>query len=277
MLITNGQEKSRQVPLEHRKKPFTLAITLRQTSGMKYSEAAPHPALSKYVDAYWTATGSSKTVAVEKILPDGCVDIIFNVGNDCYTDNGAVLMNNAKAYLVGTMTRFKETEMDSSTRLLGVRFKPGTFLGFFNYAPLCEIANRTVELDAHFCFNTNKLIKSPFEFLDKLLFKNLKSPNQHLLEQIQTIQKSKGQVKIEELASIHFTTVRQLERNFKHHLGITPKEFVNLVRYQNVKAAIEQRKHGQSLLSIAFDFGYYDHAHLTNHFRQYNGCTPSVF
>jgi len=243
---------------------------------MKYSEATPHPALSKYVDAYWTATGNSKTFTVEKILPDGCVDIIFNVGNDCYTDNGTVLMKNDKAYLVGTMTRFKETEMDSSTSLVGIRFKPGTFLAFFNFAPLCEVADRTVELDARFSFNTNKLIKSPFEFLDKLLFKNLKSPNEQLLEQIQTIQKSKGQVKIEELASMLFTTARQLQRNFKHHLGITPKEFVNLVRYQNVKAAIEQRKPGQSLLSIAFDFGYYDHAHLTNHFRQYNGNVPSV-
>jgi AraC-like DNA-binding protein len=167
--------------------------------------------------------------------------------------------------------------MDSSTRLFGIRFKPGSFLAFFNCAPLYEVANRTVELDARFCFNTDKLIKFPLEFLDKFLFKNLKSPNQYLLEQVETIQKSKGQVKIEELASIHCTTVRQLERQFKHYLGITPKEFVNLVRYQNVKAAIEQRKPGQSLLSIAFDFGYYDHAHLTNHFRQYNGCVPSVF
>jgi AraC-like DNA-binding protein len=243
---------------------------------MKYSEAVPHPALSKYVDAYWIATGSSKTFTVEKILPDGCVDIIFNVGNDCYTDNGALLMKNNKAYLVGTMTRFKETEMDSSTRLLGIRFKPGSFLAFFNYSPLCEVANRTVEMDARLCLNTNMLIKSPFEFLDKFLFRNLKSPNEYLLEQVQTIQKSKGQVKIDELASMHFTTVRQLERNFKHYLGITPKEFVNLVRYQNVKAAIEKRKPGQSLLSIAFDFGYYDHAHLTNEFTQYNGCAPSA-
>jgi AraC-like DNA-binding protein len=244
---------------------------------MKYSEAPPHPSLSKYVDAYWTATGRSKTSTVEKILPDGCVDIIFNIGNDCYTDNGAFLMKNDKAYLVGTMTRFKETEMDSSTRLFGVRFRPGAFLAFFKFAPMCEVANRTVELDARFCFNTTKLIKSPFEFLDKLLLKNLKSVNQQLLEQIQTIQKSKGQLKIEELASIHYTTARQLERSFKHHLGVTPKEFVNLVRYQNVKAAIEQRKPGESLLSIAFDFGYYDHAHLTNHFRQYNGCAPLAF
>jgi len=203
---------------------------------MNYSEAAPHPALSKYVDAYWTATGSSQTLTVERILPDGCVDIIFNVGNDCYTDNGDVLMKNDRTYLVGTMTRFKETEMDMGTRLFGIRFKPGAFLAFFNYAPLCEVANRTVELDARFCFNTNILIKSRFEFLDKLLFKNLKNPNQYLLDQIQTIQRSKGQLKIEELASVHCTTARQLERNFKHYLGITPKEFVNLVRYQHVKA-----------------------------------------
>ena len=243
---------------------------------MKYSEAAPHPALSKYVDAYWTATGNSKTVAVEKILPDGCVDIIFNVGNDCYTDNGAVLMKNERTYLVGTMTKLKETEMDTSTRLVGIRFKPGTFLAFFSYAPLCDVANRTVELDARFCFNTDLMIRSPFNFLDKLLFKNLKSPNQHLLEQIQSVQKSKGQIRIDKLASAHYTTVRQLERNFKQYLGISPKEFVNLVRYQNVKTAIEQRKPGESLLSIAFDFGYYDHAHLTNHFIQHHGSAPSL-
>jgi AraC-like DNA-binding protein len=242
---------------------------------MNYSETAPHPALSKYVDAYWAVTGSSKTLTTEKILPDGCVDIIFNLGNDCCTDNGTVLMKNDRIYLVGTMTRVKETEMDGDTRLVGIRFKPGSFLAFFNYEPLCEIANRTVELDSRFCFNPNEITKAPFEHLDKLLFKNLKRPNQYLLEQVQAIQKSKGQVKIEELASLHCTTVRQLERNFKHYLGITPKEFVNLVRYQNVKAAIEQRKPGESLLSIAFDFGYYDHAHLTNHFRQYNGCAPS--
>jgi AraC-like DNA-binding protein len=244
---------------------------------MKYSEAAPHPALSKYVDAYWTVAGCSKKVAIEKILPDGCVDIIFNAGNDCYTDNGNVLMKSDKTYIVGTMTRFKETQMDNDTRLVGIRFKPGAFLAFFRYMPLCEIANKTVELDASFYLNADSLVKSPFEFMDKLLLKNLKSHDQYLLEQIQTIQKLKGRVKIEELASIHYTTVRQLERNFKHYLGITPKEFVNLVRYQNVRTAIEQRRPGQSLLSIAFDFGYYDHAHLTNHFRQHHGCAPSGF
>jgi AraC-like DNA-binding protein len=242
---------------------------------MKYLETAPHPALSAYVDAYWSVTGSSKTIIKEKILPDGCIDIIFNLGNDCYTENRSFLLKNERAYLIGTMTRFKETEMDTNTRLMGIRFKPGSFPAFFQ-APLQEVANRTVDMDSGFVFDPGMLMKSPFETLDKLLFKNLKCPNQDLLDQIRTIQKLKGQVKIEELASKHYTTVKQLQRNFNHWLGITPKEFVNLVRYQNAKAAIDHRKPGQSLLAIAVDFGYYDHAHLTNQFSQYVGSAPSV-
>src|ERR1700741_5490201 len=92
---------------------------------MQYVEVTPHPMLSNYVDAYWTASGSSTPHSIEKILPDGCVDIIFNLGNDCYTDNGTFLMKSEKTYLVGTMTKDKETEMDNNTKLLGVRFKPG--------------------------------------------------------------------------------------------------------------------------------------------------------
>ncbi len=242
---------------------------------MQYLEVTPHPTLSNYVDAYWTASGSSTQHSIEKILPDGCVDIIFNLGNDCYTDNGTFLMKSEKTYLVGTMTTYKETGMDNNTKLLGVRFKPGAVSAFFKFVSLSEIKNQTIELGKSLCPDLRKLIKSPFELLNQELARNLNKPNRYLLMQIETIKKSKGQIKIQELASIHYTTVRQLERNFKEHLGITPKEFVNLVRYQNAMKAIEQRKSNESILSIAFDFGYYDHAHLTNDFRRYNGCAPT--
>jgi AraC-like DNA-binding protein len=242
---------------------------------MQYNEVTPHPTLSNFVDAYWTATGNSTRQIIEKILPDGCVDIIFNLGNDCYTDNGNFLMKAEKAFLVGTMTRFKETVMDNNTSLLGVRFKPGAVSAFFRFMPLSEITNKTIELEKLASFDLRKLTESPFEFLNQELIKNLNKPNHYLLLQIQTIKKSKGQIKIEELATKHCTTVRQLERNFKEHLGITPKELVNLVRYQNAMKAIEQRKATQSILSIAFDFGYYDHSHLANDFKRYTGSTPA--
>ena len=39
--------------------------------------------------------------------------------------------------------------------------------------------------------------------------------------------------------------------------------------------AFQKRKPKESLLSIAFDYGYYDDAHLTNEFKRYNGAVPS--
>jgi AraC-like DNA-binding protein len=186
-------------------------------------------------------------------------------------------MKSEKTYLVGTMTKYKETDMDNNTKLLGVRFKPGAVSAFFKFGSLSEITNQTIELGKYLCLDLGKLIKSPFELLNQELVRNLNKPNLYLLTQIQTIKKSKGQITIPALASIHCTTVRQLERNFKEHLGITPKEFVNLVRYQNAMKAIEQRKPDESILSIAFDFGYYDHSHLTNDFKRYIGCAPTFF
>jgi AraC-like DNA-binding protein len=248
---------------------------LKPHGKMQYKEVTPHPTLSNYVDAYWTATGSSTKHSIEKILPDGCVDIIFNLGNDCFTDNGNFLMKSEKAFLVGTMTKYKETVMDNNTSLLGVRFKPGAISSFFKFVSLSEITNQTIELGELKGFDKRKLMESPFELLNQELAKHLNRPNLYLLMQIQTIKKSKGQIKIEELASAHCTTVRQLERNFKAHLGITPKEFANLVRYQHAMRAIAQRKSNESIMSIAFDFGYYDHSHLTNDFRRYTGSPPT--
>src|SRR5689334_8550633 len=108
---------------------------------MKYSQENPDKSLAGYIDAYWTAKGDSINTFTEKILPDGCIDIIFNLGSDCLTDNGEFNMRGEKVYLVGTMTRFKETRMHSETRLIGVRFKPAGFSAFHRFSSLHEITD----------------------------------------------------------------------------------------------------------------------------------------
>ncbi|TWV97499.1 helix-turn-helix domain-containing protein [Chitinophaga pinensis] len=66
----------------------------------------------------------------------------------------------------------------------------------------------------------------------------------------------------------HITT-RQLERNFQRHIGVSPKEFTNIVRFRCALSQIKHNKQEGSLLSIALDCGYYDHAHLTNEIKRY--------
>uniref|UniRef100_UPI002930D629 DUF6597 domain-containing transcriptional factor n=1 Tax=Pedobacter psychrodurus TaxID=2530456 RepID=UPI002930D629 len=98
---------------------------------MAYSEIQPHPALQAYIDAYWVSEITDYTPHKTKILPDGCVDIIFNIEDDYRTDNGTLLMKSEAIYLIGTMMRFKEYNTVGKVKLLGVRFKPAACSYFF--------------------------------------------------------------------------------------------------------------------------------------------------
>jgi AraC-like DNA-binding protein len=242
---------------------------------MRYSQVTPDKSLADYIDAYWTAKGDPINTVTEKILPDGCIDIIFNLGSDCITDNGAFNMQSEKVCLVGTMTRFKETLIHSETRLIGVRFKPAGFSAFHKFSSLHEITDKTIEYEKLFLFDLKKISLNHAAYFNQFFFDKLKKPNYFLLQAIETIRAHKGQIKVEALALKHFTTVRQLERSFKQHIGISPKQLINLIRYQNAMTAFQKRKPKESILSIAFDHGYYDHAHLTNEFKRYNGVIPA--
>ena len=80
---------------------------------------------------------------------------------------------------------------------------------------------------------------------------------------------------IYELSRRHFITTRQLERNFKKFIGLTPKEYSNIVRFQNALNIIKNSSENRSLLDIAFECGYYDHSHLNNEFKRNTGFSPS--
>jgi AraC-like DNA-binding protein len=244
---------------------------------MTYYQSSPHYALTNYIDAYWTAKGDAKELTIEKILPDGCVDIILNLGEDCKTDDNQSTMRNGQSYLVGTMTRFKKTVMTDKTHLFGIRFKPAAFSAFYNFDLLHEVTDQTVAFDKGLSPDIQKIIKNPTPYLDQFLLNRFSKPKHNLLQVIDDIQKHKGQINLQTLALSHFTTVRQLERSFKKHIGTSPKEFINLVRYQFALSTIQKKTHKRSLLDIAFECGYYDHSHLTNEVKRYTGMLPSQF
>lgn len=242
---------------------------------MAYNQFNPHPALAAYIDAYWTVAADGNELTTEKILPDGCVDIIFNLGADCKTDNSRFTMHNEKAYLVGTMTRFKETNVNPETNLLGIRFKPAAFSAFYKFSSLHEVTDQTVGFEKTLSPDLQKTIQYSTAYLNHFFLNKLSKPKHILLPVIADIQNHKGQLSAHALAQRHFTTTRQLERSFKQHVGISPKEFINFVRYQFTLSVIKNKASNRSLLDIAFECGYYDHSHLTNEVKRYTGVAPS--
>jgi AraC-like DNA-binding protein len=241
---------------------------------MSYKQIKPHPALADYIDAYWTVSGNGRTKHTTKILPDGCVDIIINRGADYGVDN-ALTMQHGKAYVVGTMTRFKETILDAETDIVGIRFKPAAFSVFYTFCSLHEITDMTVAFEKNLAPDPDMLARNFKSYLDQFFLRRMSRPRHSLLAVIDDIRQHRGQLTVTALALRHATTCRQLERNFRLHVGVAPKEFINLVRYQCTLPLLQKNAANRSLLDIAFDCGYYDHAHLTNEIKRYTGEAPS--
>ncbi|MBN9379132.1 MAG: AraC family transcriptional regulator [Chitinophagaceae bacterium] len=235
---------------------------------MQYITTPPHPALTPYIDAYWSVNGAGHGTVTNRILPDGCVDIIFNVGEDDQ------VMKSGKAYLVGTMTRTIESMVNPDTHLVGVRFKPAAFSVFYKFSSLHEITDRAIECEKGLA-PALACMKAPTEGWNKFFLEKVSEPGHALFPILEDIQRRHGQVRVEELTRRHFVTARQLERSFKYYTGISPKEFINQARFRHALQAIRHRQPGKDLADIAFACGYYDQAHLSNEIRRYSGTMPS--
>lgn len=242
---------------------------------MKLTEFKPHSELASFVEAYWVATCKEGGTSMDKVTPDGCVDIIINLGEDYFIESENATLKSEKAYLGGAITHFMETKSVPETLLVGVRFKPSAFSHFYAFSSLHEVTNNFVEFSNELIPKISSFSNDIPRAFDTFYYKKLIQPKYSLLPVIETVSRNRGNVSVYELASRHCTTVRQLERNFKYYIGLSPKEFINIIRYRFAQQIIQMNHPNRTLSDIAFECGYYDHAHLSREIKRYTGLVPT--
>lgn len=67
----------------------------------------------------------------------------------------------------------------------------------------------------------------------------------------------------------------EFARRFKGTTGETPHQYV--LRYRLEKASDALRRPHQSIAQVAVDFGFFDQAHFTRHFKRRYGLAPGQF
>ncbi|WP_025146713.1 helix-turn-helix domain-containing protein [Pedobacter jeongneungensis] len=242
---------------------------------MKFTEIKPCAALAPFIHAYWELKGDENDAQWERNFPDGCPGLVINLGETCKTDNGSISMNYGKTYAVGAMTSFNDSFIEKGTHLMGVCLKPAAFSSFYHYAPQNELINSTIEFDKPISFETEKMIENPIAYLNHFYTNRIGNMDMQFQSVLTDIQQSNGQASIYEVAKRNYTTIRQLERKFKTYIGITPKEYSNIIRFQHALAIIQNPGQERSLLEIAFECGFYDHSHLSNEIKRNTGLAPS--
>lgn len=85
--------------------------------------------------------------------------------------------------------------------------------------------------------------------------------------------RAKGAVRLHDVASQLSLGLRQFERNFLSEIGLSPKLYSRVARFQ---AALDTRIHRQDTrwASLANEFGYHDQMHMIKDFQKLSGLTP---
>ena len=92
---------------------------------------------------------------------------------------------------------------------------------------------------------------------------------------VSRITRAKGQVTIPQLEEETNYSACYLRRIFKSYHGISPKQFAQYIRFQNLLEQIN--KDDIRFDDIALECGYYDEAHMMREFKNYTGKTMEQY
>jgi AraC-like DNA-binding protein len=245
---------------------------------MRYHEIRPRAPLNSFVECFWTLEGDGPTVggSPERILPDGCVELVLNFGERFSQHTEGKRSLQPRHFLVGQMSGPILISPTGTVQLLGIRFHPGGTLPFFR-VPMTELTDRVVELGGVSTeLERELLLAEKTQAIESVLLARLVRGNYDSspLRLAARIVSSAGLVSIDKLASEAGISSRQLERRFMRDVGVGPKLLSRILRFQQVFRAVERVD--PAWASIAVECGYYDQAHLIRDFNQFAGQTPAV-
>lgn len=248
-----------------------------------YTEIAPCNALKPFIRCFW---GSPEPVRASDVaarpglvIPDTCMDIIITLDYRQNTVAGGFCALDERAYSA------RSGPADQAlTSTFAIRFYAWT-ASLFTEHPLTGSKNRNYHVSDFFSSLEKKLtpmlmsvtsLEKRAEIASVYLLQQLREDrmNPVLMNAVHDIISSRGTMKIADLAASHAISRKQLERVFDEYMGVSPKTFSSLVRYQMLWQAL-CFGHDHNILDLVEKYGYFDQAHLLNDFKQHHTLTPT--
>lgn len=242
----------------------------------RYNEYAPDERLRDVVCCYWSSAAEpQQDCQWHRIVPDGCIDIIFDL--DAREMKGA--------FLSQLMMSYDVMPLYEPMAFFGIRMYASQLRRLFGYAG-AALTGYHVGLESWLGHDATVIteqvitandLAERMQIVDTWLLHLLyqrDDPTSSLWHTVvQEIHDRRGHVSIRQLATDTYYSERTLRRLFQQELGISPKEWADIVRFQAF-LRYWQMQPQLPLSKLATAFGYYDQAHLNLAFHRYYGLTP---
>ena len=231
-----------------------------------YREWAPPNALSPALACLWVRVVPSKGAPPTLVLPDACVDLIWQ------QDRGA--------YVAGPDTGPALTSLPQGMVLLGARFRPGAGGPALGIA-LNELLNRRIDLSD---LRPDLARQFPATLTPKDALRQVAATTARLIAEgppdVLVCQASgrlaQPQTRVEVLAREHGLSERQFRRRFQATVGYGPKTLQRVLRFRRFLAYIDAELVEADFARVALDFGYSDQPHLTRECTRFSGLPPAA-
>lgn len=247
---------------------------------MEFTFHDPPTLLADTIKAIWCARGTREEFASpEPIVPDGCVELIFNLADPF--KNGEI---QPLALLAGQMMGPVVAVPTGDVDLIGVRFHPGRAGAAFR-TPMWELQDQLIDASAVFT-GADRLVDDlrnqknalRLDYLCSALAQRMRARRPRsrgvIDRSIATIEARHGNVAIEQLAQDSGVSRRHLERRFQDEVGLSAKQLARIHRVHAVLRTMQERP-SLSGAEIAALCGYSDQPHMIRELKSIAGQTPA--
>lgn len=220
-----------------------------------------HPALYGVAESFWVSV-RPEAATDELVLPSGQAQLVVD------GDRGVSL-------LVGPRTR--AAVVPSSRFAAGISLGPVGLTALSAVQPR-DLVDDVAEADEALGERTTACLdgSDPLDILDRLerqivgLHRDDSEPDQLVLAAERSI---RAGFRLDAVTSVLGVDRRQLVPAFRDRVGLPPKQYQRLLRFQRAVRAMRVPTPA-SLAAIAARCGYADQPHLSRDFKEFSGLTP---
>lgn len=257
---------------------------------MLYLTYAPKPPINEFVDYFWLFDGG-QAPRKERIVPSGTSELVINLRDDeiCihHPAHSKQHRRLSGAVLSGTYSSILVVNAMQHESMLGVHFKSGgafPFLGALAseltdaHADLADLWSRPAnQLRERLCDALTPWHR--FQIMEEVLTGRLRcSRKGHVAVEI-ALNKfgpfGTGAL-VRDVARDVGLCQRQFRKVFAAQVGLTPKVFCRILRFQRVRTIADQIEN-PDWARIASICGYFDQSHLINDFQKFSGFSPTEY
>jgi AraC-like DNA-binding protein len=259
---------------------------------MLYRTYTPGPPLSDFVEVFWLHEGEELAHTKERVLPTPSTELIINLREDRFriypntADDSFELISGS--LVAGPRSEYAVIDAPSGTSLIGVHFRHGGAFPFFK-PPAGELHNSTISLEllwgAWARELRERLLGEPsadgrFRILEEaLLVQATRTARPQWRNPVVGFALERFQNQTTSVSKVTDSiglSPRRFIQVFSEEVGLTPKLFCRVVRFQDVLRNI----HGESSVDwadLALACNYFDQAHFIHDFKAFSGISPTTY